>query len=180
MDIQSVDAGLLSITRDTKGTGKYFIYGEKVIWDTTITPVTCKGFIEKIFEYDGNVNLTEIFSSPNESRFVNQISGRVYFTSSGKSNIWKYMNGKFEVWKDFSSTGYQIGTIWGRSEADIFCWSSFNKNYNISILSHYNGTDLQPLYQADNFNNARIIGDDVFVIIEGKTRGIAHGRLKNN
>lgn len=177
LNIPNIEVGLFKICKDSKGFGKYYIYGENVIFDTTTIPVTIVGFVEKLYEYDGQTNIKEIFSSSTEYRWVNEISGKVYFTSSGKSMIWKYQNGAFEIWKDFSNTNYSIGYLIGRSEVDLFCYSSYNRNFNKSILTHYNGTDLQPIFEADNFYGLKIVGNDVFIVVEGSVRGIAHGTI---
>jgi len=178
VNIPNIEAGFFKIVKDSKGSGKYYLYGENVLFDTTTNPVTIVGFVEKLFEYDGQTNIKEIFSSSTETRWAFEIGGKVYFSSSGKTTIWKYRNGTFEVWKDFSNTNYSIGSLIGRSEADLFCYSSYNRNYNKSILTHYNGTDLEPLFEADNFYGLKIVGSDVFVVVEGSVRGIARGTPK--
>ena len=178
VNIPNIEAGFFKIVKDYKETGKYYLFGENVIYDTTTTPVTIVGFVEKIFQYNGGTKIKEIYSSQTEIRFVNEINGRVYFTSSGKSTIWKYLNSKFEVWKDFSDTDYTIGTLVGRSAMDLFCYSGSSQNFNKSILTHYNGTDIQPLFKADNFFGLRIVDSDIFIIVEGSVRGIARGTPK--
>jgi hypothetical protein len=177
VNIPDVEAIFHRIIKDAKGSGKYYMFGEKVIWDTTTNPPTLVAFIEKDFEFNGLTNVQEIFSSQDEARFVNAINGRAYFTASLRSQIWKYSNNEFSVWKDFSNTGYTVGNIFGRSESDIFCYSSFNNNFSKLILAHFNGTDIQQIYEADSFNGYALFENDIFIISEGQVRGIAHGKL---
>ena len=177
LNIPDIEAGFIKIVKDSKGSGNYYLFGENVIWDTTTNPVTLVRFVEKNYEYDGLTNIHEIFSSTNEMRLVNDVGGKAYFTSTIENKIFKYNGNQYEVFKDFTSTKYIIGTIWGMNDNDIFMWSSLKNNHASDILTHYNGTDIAPLFEADHFYNCLILAKDIFVIIDGKVRGIAHGRL---
>ncbi|MGA3286245.1 MAG: hypothetical protein ABSD46_02335 [Bacteroidota bacterium] len=175
LDIPNITASFFKIVKSSNETGKYYLSGETVLYDTTTNPVTITGFIEKLYEFDGTNNVREIFSSKSEQRTAYEVDGRVYFTAGVKNTIWKYSGTDFSVW--YSNPDYTIGALFGRNEKDIFAWVAYHGNYQKCILGHYNGSDIQSLYEADTFYDCAVFQSDVFLIIDGKTRGVAHGTL---
>jgi hypothetical protein len=122
------------------------------------------GDTNKIYELDGT-NLNEIYSGQ-ERTSINEMASRVYHCIGKK--IYKYQNGQFIVWKDFSGTKH-IGRIWGRSEIDFFTVASDG-------LTHYNGTDLVTLYPTNLFiNEAFVFQKDIFILCNNRI--IIHGKL---
>lgn len=112
------------------------------------------GWLSKIFVFDGIASLKEIYSDYYYPG-LNQIKDEVYVTIDRK--IYKCRNDKLELWKEFPGMGY-IGTVLGRSEKDFF-----GSGYN--GIMHYNGTDLQVLYQTQlGPVGALIFEKDVFFI----------------
>ncbi len=111
------------------------------------------GFLEKLFVFDGDSKLKEIYSDY-QAPLLYQIGSDLYITIN--RIIYIYINEKLTVWKDFSNTSY-YGTVLGRSEKDIF-----SAGYN-GIL-HYNGTDLVNLYNTKELGltGVLIFENDVF------------------
>lgn len=93
------------------------------------------GFLEKLFVFDGNSNLKEIYSDYAYPA-IYEMNGDVYVVINSK--IYKCRNDKLELWKDFSSTSY-VRTVLGRNEKDFF-------GCGYDGIMHYNGTDLVNLY----------------------------------
>lgn len=123
--------------------------GNYIIWATNFD----KGFLDKLFVYDGNNNLKEIFSDYYFPGLY-QMNGDVYVTINRK--IYKCRNDKLELWKEFPGTSY-IGSFLGRSEKDFF-----GSGYD-GIL-HYNGSDIANLYPTKQLDlgGMLIFNKDVF------------------
>ncbi len=94
-------------------------------------------FIDKLFLYDGNINLTEIYSDNIQQPVLYEMNGDVYISINKK--IYNIRNGRLEFWKEFPGSSY-IGQVFGRSEKDFFGGSESEG------IMHYNGTDLKALY----------------------------------
>jgi hypothetical protein len=128
------------------------------------------GDTAKLFVYDGK-NLQQIYSSPNDA-VLQEVRGEVYLIINQK--IYKYINGTLQVWKDFSGTNY-IGGMLGRSEIDFLGLRSGG-----GIL-HYNGTDMQVLYETTlGVWSWFIFEKDVFIVfydLENNLNIIVHGKL---
>jgi hypothetical protein len=141
---------------DTK---KFIIYG----W-------TFDTIIQYVYSFDGK-NLKNIFSNE-EGISLSTISNNIY--ASIEEKLYKYLNGNFNLFKDFSMTNYAGGTI-GRSEKDFFAT-------NWDGIGHYNGTDLITIYKKWNndwSSDGRIVFEkDVFFIWDdGTNTFVIHGKL---
>src|SRR5690606_37866512 len=123
--------------------------GRYLIWATKFENGI---FIEKLFVFDGNRGLKEIYSDysfPN----INEMNGEVYITINNK--IYKCVKDKLVLWKEFPANLY-YGRVLGRNEKDFF------GSGNEGIL-HYNGTDLVNLYPTQlDLYGALIFNENVF------------------
>ncbi len=113
---------------------------------------------------------------------MNNIGSRVYFVISHDVYRYEYLNdviGKFVKYFSFPEQdfGYQV---YGRSEKDVFVPIG-------SGISHYSGTDVQPLINFSNTSVSIVGGDpaifdnDVFFGLYDGLNGvnmILHGKLK--
>ncbi|MFI5237184.1 MAG: hypothetical protein ACHQLA_04540 [Ignavibacteriales bacterium] len=128
--------------------GKYLIWAEN----------SDNGFLEKLYVFDGNNNLIEIYSDYSYPH-LNEMNGEVYITIQNK--IYKCVKDKLELWKEFPGNIY-YGTALGRSEKDFF-----GSGYE-GIL-HYNGSDLVNLYNTQmDLHGALIFEKDV--VFDGYNR----------
>lgn len=123
LNIPDIRVGFLEI-RKMKNE-KYLIYASN----------SDNGFLEKLFVFDGVSNLQEIYSDYSYP-YLDEMNGDVYIAINRK--IYKCINDKLELWKDFSSTSYH-STVLGRSEKDFF-------GAGYDGIMHYNGTDFKILY----------------------------------
>lgn len=157
---------------------KYYIDGYEEKWDTTGSiPVNTEN-IKKIYEFDGK-NIREIFSGNDVERYSVELNGKVYFI--GNNKLWSFSNNQFLLTADFSSSEYTFSNIKGRSEKDIFVWSSKKSaSYRPVYITHFNGTDMVPIYENYYIYGYQIIGDDIFISANDKNYRsiISHGRLK--
>lgn len=123
----------------------------------------------KVLLLDGITILKEIYSST-KLITISQIEGEVYFSSQEK--IYKYSKDKLNLWKDFSG---QSGMLMGRSELDFFGFRQGN-----GVL-HYNGTDMQIVYETSLSPWAwSIFEKDVFFAfpdLQNDISIIVHGHL---
>ncbi|MGB8319066.1 MAG: hypothetical protein WCE54_13120 [Ignavibacteriaceae bacterium] len=118
--------------------GKYLIWGE----------TNNNGFLEKLFVFDGNNNLKEIYSDyPYPG--IYEMNGDTYITINSK--IYKCENDQLVLWKEFPGTSY-TGVVLGRSEKDFF-------GAGCDGILHYNGTDLINIYQTEQLD---LWGDLIF------------------
>ncbi len=144
-----------------ENSGKFLING----W--TLDTIT-----QYIYSFDGK-SINNILS--NEDGFIlSTISKNIYSTTNGK--LFKYINGDFSLFRDFSATNYASGTI-GRSEKDFF-------TTNWDGIGHFNGTDLITIYQKRNndwFPDGWIVFEkDVFFIRDDSFNTLViHGKLKD-
>ena len=125
LNIPTIEAGFHRI-RKTKN-GKYLIWGE----------TNDNGFLEKLFVFDGNNSLKEIYSDYSYPGLY-EMNGDVYITINRK--IYKCENDQLVLWKDFTGENF-YGTVLGRNEKDYFI-AGYDGIY------HYNGTDLVNLYRT--------------------------------
>ena len=134
------------------------------------------GDTNKIFSLEG-LSLKEIYSSHDHAIYSAEIDGRIYF-SRGKQ-ISRYVDSTFTVWKDFTNSGFSIGTLWGRTEKDIFSGISKGIVYG---LGHYDGTDLvviYPLALTTPIYGALLFPSDIFLVThDGSWPIMIHGVLK--
>ena len=176
LDLPELNMNFYGIRGDPNGTGKYYIYGEQFVRDTTTNPITITDFIYKIFEFDGQ-NIKEIFSNTSYYLFPATIGGHTYFI--GEGTIQKYQNGNFITLKDFNGSGYEIGSGQGRNSKDfiLFCGE-----YESKYLLHYNGSELKKIFAVEgDINGIQIVENGVFVItrtLDWKWV-IARGTIKN-
>jgi hypothetical protein len=158
-----------SIRRDAQ-TGKYYLGG---------TQYGLNGDIYKVLEYDGQRQITEIYSGPVGSRNIDLINGHIYF--SGGQQIWIYINNRFELWNDLSPSNIKIGAIWGRNEKDIFAQGNDGTEYGIA---HFNGTDWKMLYSPNSpthtyVNNLAVFDSTIFILMNDVSHTwIVRGKLK--
>jgi hypothetical protein len=96
------------------------------------------GFLEKLFVFDGGNNLKEIYSDYTYP-YLDEMNGDAYIAINRK--IYKCINDKLELWKDFSSTSYH-STVLGRNEKDFF-------GAGYDGIMHYNGADFKILFQTE-------------------------------
>lgn len=169
--ISDVDVALLSIRRENQST-KYYLVG--AYFGATES-------LYEVYEFDEQQQLKEIYSNPSQIRNVNLINGKIYF--SGGKQIWKYRNNQFEVWKDFSSTDFHIGTLWGKSESDIFAQGFEGNTYGIV---HFNGSDWKMLYPLNGpkqyfLSSMAVFDSTVFALVgDNTTNMIVRGKLQNH
>ena len=130
------------------------------------------GWVEKAYAWNGS-QLNEIYSGSDEAA-VSNINHNAYIDINKR--IYKYKNGKLELWKNISNTDCS-GVIWcGRSESDFFIGSSTG-------IAHYNGSDFKTLYitYGSNIMGGFIFEKDVFFILHNFNTDInviVHGKLK--
>ncbi len=157
---------------------KYYIEGEEEKWDTTGNVPINTERTNKIYEFDGQ-NLKEIYSSKDVYISPTEVNGKVFFVCENK--LLMYSNNSFQVVEDFSSSPYTIGDIIGRSEKDLFLYS-FSKNGSIwpRYITHYNGSDLEPLYENKDIRGYKLIGNDIFIIANNEAGQcvISRGKLQ--
>ncbi len=128
-----------------------------------------------------NGKTTKIFQKPLSEitwASLNEIGGLPYFLIGKELN--RFTNNEFQMIMtfDINNFGYQI---YGRNIKDIFLRMSDG-------LSHYNGTNIEYLYQFENYNtsvssNALLLDSTVFFIAEDNTTGkhiILEGSIVNN
>jgi hypothetical protein len=126
------------------------------------------GDVYKLIKYDENV-FDEIYSGA-EVASVNEMNGKIYLAIGQK--IFKHENNSPILWKDFTNTQY-AGALYGRSEKDFF---SLGKN---GQLMHYNGTDLQVLYETNlTIFDVAVFEEDIFILCLGNSPVVIHGMLK--
>jgi len=125
LNIPDIRVGFNDIKRMSNG--KYLI---------TATNVD-SGFLEKLFVFDGVSNIKEIYSDYTYP-YLDEMNGDVYIAINRK--IYKCINDKLELWKDFSNTSYH-STVLGRNEKDFF-------GAGYDGIMHYNGTDFKILFQT--------------------------------
>ena len=123
LNIREIRAGFNEIKKMKNG--KFIIRAEN----------SDNGFLEKLFVFDGSSNLKEIYSDYNYPA-IYEMNGDVYIVISSK--IYKCINDKLELWKDFSNTSY-VRTVLGRYEKDFF-------GCGYEGIMHYNGTDFKILF----------------------------------
>ena len=81
------------------------------------------------------------------------MNGEVYIVINRK--IYKCINDKLKLWKDFTSTSYH-STVLGRNEKDFF-------GAGYDGIMHYNGTDFKILFQTQlEKKGVSIFEKDVF------------------
>lgn len=143
--------------------GYFFIFGTR--FERT-------GDTSKVYRYDGQSNLEEIYSDP-YSMNVESMRGEVYFVS--RSRIFKFDDNKLTLWKDFSSSNY-LGWLKGRSELDFF-----GIGMNGDIV-HYNGTDLATVFPGvPRVFNMFVVDESVFVLcvdLDNDINTVVHGKLR--
>lgn len=141
---------------------KYYILGEEEKWDTTGSIPNNTENTNKIYEFDGQ-NLKEIYSSKDVYITPVEVNGKVFFVSENK--LLMYSNNSFQVVEDFSNFPYTVEYICGRSEKDLFIYS-FKKSGSVwpRYITHYNGTDMQPLYESKDIHAYGLVGNDIFII----------------
>lgn len=125
-----------------------------------------------VYNFDGK-SVRKIYSTQ-DGVLLCSIGKNIYLQSTGK--LFKYENGEFNLFKDFSATNY-IGNAWGRSEIDFF-------TINTDGIGHYNGDNLTTIYEkpSDNWypSGATIFNKDVFFIWgDSYNDFIVHGMLIN-
>jgi len=125
VNIPDIRAGFYQITHN-KSSGEMIIYG----FNADL------GFIDKLFVYNGST-IREIYSDYKQP-ILEEMDGEVYVTVERK--IYKYNNGKLNLWKDFPGTSF-FAFKSGRSEKDFF-------GVSIEGLLHYNGTDLKAIFNT--------------------------------
>lgn len=182
VNIPQINCGFARICKDSRETGKYYIYGEKQVIDTinsTKDHTIFTDFIDKIYEFDGT-NINEIYSNTNISRYISEANGKVYFI--GEDKLWQYSNNQFSVLQDLSSFGYDIGTLHGRNEKDLFFHSMKNNSATWrKYITHYNGTNLESIYDNKDIWAFTVINNDVFVVATDDNNKwmISRGTLTN-
>jgi hypothetical protein len=139
------------------------------------------GMTVKFFEFDGLHGVTEIFSTRTTTLAANVVNERLYF-ADGK-RLLKY-NGAFQIFRDFSSTGFKVLNVFGRNVKDMFVISINNLNPQSSVLRHYNGTDLATLYDRIDFSfsGLMVYKSEVFCLgssLPNYAPIVIHGKLKN-
>lgn len=179
LDIPETNMNFYGIKRDTKGSGKYYIYGEEIVRDTTTNPITITDFVYKIFEFDGT-NILQIFSNTSIYLYPTIIDGQIIFI--GDNTIFKYQKGIFFPIKNFSSSEYNIGNGQGRSLNDIILLCVKGQDYwGPKYLVHYNGKELKEIFSTDgDIRGFQIVDNGIFVIIQTPKMEwiIAHGVLE--
>lgn len=130
------------------------------------------GFLYKIYIYNGNKTLNEIYSDYNYPSMFN-LDGELFVSINKK--IYKYINRGLELWKDFSGTEY-YGKVLGRSKKDFFV-------AGVTGIMHYNGSDTQLIWQTNsNCTGQLIFEKDVFFTEYNSEKGlytIIRGTLQN-
>ncbi len=127
------------------------------------------GDIFYTYVYDGKT-FKKLYEG-SKSMYIGNIRGKVYVYKSSEKKIYRYENNELVEWKNFAGTQY-IGSIFGRSEIDFFTLGNNN------TLLHYNGTDLQQIYQAQNsFNGSLVLEKDIFLLSKGQYNYVIHGKL---
>ncbi|MCH7974860.1 MAG: hypothetical protein IH949_13445 [Bacteroidetes bacterium] len=139
----------IKIQRGTKTSSNYFVLGiriEQFFEDTSY-----------IYEFDG-VKLNEIYkglANSNEIGGIENINGEVYFLKGNK--IYKYANNTFHLFLNINKPA----AIWGRNNKDIILGK-------LDGIAHYNGTDIQYIYQFGNQGisvfTAAIFEKEIFVL----------------
>lgn len=180
LDTPEINMNFYGIRRDIKGNGKYYIYGEQIVRDTTTNPITITDFVYKIFEFDGT-NIREIFSNTSLYIYPTIIGGQIYFI--GENTIQKYQNGSFITLKDFTGSEYNIGSGQGRNSKDIIFWCVKGNDYwGPKYLVHYNGNELKEIFSTEgDIHGLQIVDNGIFVIIKTPDWKwiIAQGVIKN-
>jgi hypothetical protein len=127
-------------------------------------------YLDILYLFDGE-NITQIMSTPLEIG-LSQIQRQVYINSQRK--VYKYLNDKIVLWKDFSDTEFQSSFV-GRSESDFF-------NNSDRGIGHFNGIDYQTVYETDLETYTNIIFEnDIFITAQDYVNNkyiVIHGRLK--
>ena len=139
----------IKIQRGNKTSNNYFVLGiriEQFFEDTSY-----------IYEFDG-MRLNEIYkglANSNEIGGIENINGEVYFLKGNK--IYKYANNTFHLFLNIN----EPAAIWGRNNKDIILGK-------LDGIAHYNGTDIQYLYQFGNQGisvfTAVIFEKEIFVL----------------
>lgn len=160
LDLPEIDVNFYGIKGDKNG--KYYIYGEQIVRDTTTNPITITDFVTKIYEFDGN-NIREIFSDTSQDLYPTVINGSVYFV--GEKTVQKYSHGYFSKVYDFSNSEYNVGNGVGRNAKDLILWCVKGVDYwGPKFLVHYNGSELKPIFSTDNIYGLELEDDCIFVI----------------
>jgi hypothetical protein len=127
---------------------------------------------EHVYSFNGK-ELKKIFTT-NTGLTINQIGDQINLTTDNK--IYKFINGNFEIFKDFNKTEF-AGRTWGRSDKDFF-------TVNWDGIGHYNGSDLVTIYKKWNGDWSPKVGlvyeKDVFFIWQNLITNInyvIHGKL---
>ena len=162
MDIPELDVNLSQVRKSSEDNLMYF---DGLNFYST-------GYIYYIYTYDGS-KFTKLYDG-SKSMYVDNIRGNVYISQGWNTKkIYRYENNELKEWKNFSDTQYQT-RIFGRSEIDFFTYGLNN------TFLHYNGADLQPIYQNDDrFNGSFFLEKDVFLLSKGKYNYMIHGRLED-
>lgn len=131
-----------------------------------------KGFLYKLYTYDGDRNLKEIYSDYDWPTMF-KLNGELFVSINKK--IFRYQNKGLLLWKDFSGIEY-YGNVLGRSTKDFFITG-------VTGIMHYNGTDTQLLLQTkSNCSGQLIFEKDVFFTEYNSEKGlymVIRGTLQN-
>jgi len=166
IEIPEIRNSFIKIRRGEKTSNDYFISGvrfEQFAEDTSF-----------IYKFNG-AKLSEIYRGlmiSSEIAGLESINEEMYFLQGDK--IYKYVNNNFELF-------LQIGepaAIWGRNKKDLLLGKS-------NGIAHYNGTDIQYLYQFDDLGirifTAVIFEKEIFVLaydVNNSLNLIIRGKLK--
>ena len=179
LDLPTDGFNFYGIRRDTKGNGKYYIYGEQVLIDTTTNPVSVTNNGYKILEFNG-YSLKEIFTTQSYSLYPVTIGGYIYFI--GNNTIKKIQNGNFVMVKDFNNSEYRVWRGVGKNSKDMVLLCEKINNYNgMKYLVHYNGSELKEIFSTNgNIIGIQMVDDAIFAIVqtpEGKS-ALIRGKVK--
>jgi len=140
-----------------------------IFFFTAIKFTTGYSDTNKIYTYDGT-SLKEIFkgtNNPVDNATADDIGGKVYLNI--KNKIYKYIDNKLVLWKDFDGTSYG-GRVFGRNENDFF-------GFGYDGVVHYNGTDLKTIFPTTmSLTNLLVLDKDIFLLCDNRI--IVHGHLK--
>lgn len=162
--IPNIRASFFQI-RQQSPSGWYFIKAER-------TEQTSDSI--KVYVYDGQSMLREIYSSDEHNVVIQEVEGEVYFVIDQR--IYKYNNNRFNVWRDFDRTAY-LGWMLGRTEFDFFALQRAPGG-----ILHYNGTDMKIIYETTlSVWLGFILEKDAYFVLEDLASNLTvvlHGQLQ--
>lgn len=170
-DLKNV--GFVAIKQSAREAGHYLITAEIV--DDTIQVKN------KIYEFWGDNHLKEVVARTGYPMAMSNLAGNAVFSDGKKLLKYNPDQQQLYTWQDFSSSPFSIGTTSGRTDKDVFM-TTFQSGLRRETLSHFNGEDVLPLYEAE----LQVLGhllfeEEFFAIAWGLPNNaplVVHGKLQ--